>query len=119
LTCPGRWARIRAPAAPETHLSDTRNSVVRIFRKEVLLLSIFLLIGLVGLPIAVYSVGQVIFGDYGGQGFWQFFLDLSSRVRSGEATALFLILSPYIGWQTLRLIGLGWRLTRRPKAARP
>ena len=100
-------------------MSDSRNSVVRILRKEILLLAIFLLLGLVALPIAVYSVGQVIFGDYGGQGSWQFFLDLSGRVRSGEAAALFLVLSPYIGWQTLRLIGLGWRLTRRPKATRP
>ena len=100
-------------------MSDTRSPVVRILRKEVFLLATFLLLGLVALPIAVYSVGQAIFGDYGGQGFWQFFLDLSGRVRSGEAAALFLVLSPYIGWQILRLIGLGWRLTRRPRAARP
>jgi hypothetical protein len=100
-------------------LSDSRNSFIWILRKEVLLLAIFLLLGLVALPIAVYSVGQVIFGDYGGQGFWQFFLDLSGRVRSGEPAALFLVLSPYIGWQTLRLIGLGWRLTRRTKPAGP
>ena len=119
MTCQGRWARIRAPGARKHSLSDTRNSVIRILRKELFLLAIFLLLGLVGLPIAIYSVGQAVFGDYGGQGFWEFFLDLSSRVRSGDSAALFLVLSPYIGWQTLRLIGLGWRLTRRPKAARP
>lgn len=100
-------------------MSDSRNSVIRILRKEILLLAILLLLGLVALPMAVYSVGQVIFGDYGGQGFWQFFLDLSGRVRTGEPAALFLVSSPYLGWQTLRLIGLGWRLTGRPKAARP
>ena len=99
-------------------MSESRNAATSTLRKEVFLLAIFLLVGLVGLPVAVYSVGQVIFGDYGGRGFWQFFLDLSGRVRSGEAAALFLVLSPYIGWQTLRLIGLSWRLTMRSKAAR-
>lgn len=78
----------------------------------------FLFVGLVVLPIGVYLVGQVIFGDYGGQGFAQFYVDLSGRVRSGDGAALFLVLSPYLAWQTLRLIGLGWRLTRRPKVAR-
>ena len=71
----------------------------------------FLFLGIVVLPFAVYVVGQAIFGDYGAQGYWQFFSDLGSRIRSGEGAAWFLVLSPYLGWQTLRLIALGWRLT--------
>ena len=97
-------------------MSDHRSLAVRIIRKETFLLAGFLFLGLVMLPIAVFLVGQVIFGDYGGQGFGQFYLDLSSRVRSGDGAALFLIFSPYLAWQTLRLVGLGWRLTRRPKS---
>ena len=56
------------------------------------------------LPIAVYVVGQAIFGEYGGLSYGQFFSDLSGRIRSGEGAAWFLVLSPYLGWQTLRFV---------------
>ena len=39
--------------------------------------------------------------------------DLSARIRTGDAAAWFLVLSPYLGWQTLRLIGSAWRATSR------
>ena len=71
----------------------------------------FLFLGIAVLPIAVYVVGQAIFGDYGGQSYWQFFGDLGRRIRAGQGAAWFLVLSPYLGWQTLRLIALGWRRT--------
>jgi hypothetical protein len=96
-------------------LSDNHSQAVRILRKGTLLLAVLLFLGLVVLPVAVFFVGQVIFGDYGGRGFGQFFLDLSGRVRSGDGGALFLVLSPYLAWQAMRLIGLGWRLTQRPR----
>ena len=92
-----------------THHSPSNRSV----RKEIFLLAGLLFIGLAVLPIAVYLVGQAIFGEYGGRGFGQFYLDLSRRIRSGDGAAIFLVFSPYLGWQTLRLIGLGWRLTGR------
>lgn len=82
-------------------------------RKELALLAGFLLLGIVVLPAAVYFVGQAIFGEYGGQSYGQFFGDLAGRIRSGEGAAWFLVLSPYLGWQTLRLIALGWRLTAK------
>ncbi len=69
----------------------------------------FLLFGLVILPILVYQVGQSIFGPYGGAGFGGFFDELSSKIRNGDLAACFLILSPYIGWQILRLFALAWR----------
>ena len=97
-------------------MSNAQRSTIRIIRKESFLLAGFVFLGLIVLPIAVYLVGQAIFGDYGGRGFGQFYMDLSSRLRSGDKAALFLVFSPYLGWQTLRLMGLGWRLTRRPKA---
>lgn len=74
----------------------------------------FLFLGLVLLPVAIYLVGQAIFGEYGGAGFGDFYSGLSSRIRGGDAAAWFLVLSPYLGWQTLRLIALGWRLAGRP-----
>ena len=82
-------------------------------RKELALFVGFLFIGLVVMPVAIYFVGQNIFGEYGGHGYGQFFNELSGRIRGGDGVAWFLVLSPYLGWQTLRLIGLGWRLTAR------
>ena len=73
----------------------------------------FLFIGLVLLPVAVYVVGQAIFGEYGGGSYGHFFAELSGRVRAGDAAAWFLVLSPYLGWQMLRLIALGWRTAGR------
>ena len=85
--------------------------------RELALLLGFLFIGLVLLPVAVYVVGQAIFGDYGGGSYGHFFAELSGRVRSGDAAAWFLVLSPYLGWQMLRLIVTGWRTAgRRPEA---
>ena len=82
-----------------------------IIRKEVALLAGFLFLGIAVLPVAIYVVGQAMFGEYGGAGYAAFFGDLGSRVRSGEGAAWFLVLSPYLGWQTLRLIAFGWRRT--------
>jgi len=69
-----------------------------------------LLFGLVLLPAAIYMVGGEVFGSYGAQGFGGFFGELSSRIRNGDAVAWFLVLSPYLGWQILRLTILGWHL---------
>ena len=98
-------------------MSKQSSTAIRIIRKEAFLLAGFVFLGLVVLPIAVYVVGQNIFGEYGGRAFAQFYLDLSRRIRSGDGAAIFLVLSPYFGWQILRLVGLGWRLTRRPEGA--
>lgn len=99
-------------------LNGKRESTIKVIRKEAGLFIGLLFVGLVLLPIAVYSVGQNIFGDYGGHGYGQFFATLSGRIRDGDAVAWFLVLSPYLGWQTLRLMALGWRLTARPNTPR-
>ena len=114
MTCPGAYARIRRPDSRKPGLSQQQSSILRIIRKEAFLLIGFLFLGLVVLPIAIYAVGDAIFGEYGGHGYRQFFGDLSGRIRDGDRAAWFLVLSPYVAWQTMRLIGLGWRLTRRP-----
>jgi hypothetical protein len=38
-----------------------------------------------------------------------FFGNLSGKIRSGDAVAWFLVLSPWLAWQVLRLAALGWR----------
>jgi hypothetical protein len=99
----------------DTLVAERRNTIRRTITREAALLLGFLFLGLVLLPVAIYLVGQAIFGDYGGGSFSHFYLELSSRIRAGDGAAWFLVLSPYIGWQTLRLIGLGWRIAgRRP-----
>ena len=68
-----------------------------------------LFFGMVLLPIGIYVVGGEVFGDYGGPGFAGFFGALSSKIRNAEAVAWFLVLSPYLVWQVLRLSALLWR----------
>ena len=99
-------------------LNGKRDSAIKVIRKEVGLFVGLLFVGLVLLPIAVFGVGQSIFGDYGGQGYNEFFTTLSGKIREGDAVAWFLVLSPYLGWQTLRLIAWGWRRTARPRTSR-
>ena len=85
--------------------------------KEVALLVGLLFLGMAVVPIVIFEVGQTVFGTYAGVGFSDFFSTLSSKVRSGDKVAWFLILSPYLGWQCLRLMALGWRLTGSKKPA--
>ena len=77
--------------------------------KESALISGFLFLGLRVLPIVIYSVGESVFGDYAGHGYGDFFGSLSEKVRNGNHIAWFLILSPYIGWQVLRLSLYLWK----------
>ena len=84
--------------------------------KEVALLVGFLFFGLVVLPLLIYSVGQSVFGNYGGIGYNDFYGTLSGKVRDGDMVAWFLIFSPYIGWQFARLMILAWRSSRQKDA---
>ena len=65
--------------------------------------------GLVLLPAVIWFVGHAVFGAYDGAGYSDFFGTLSSKIRSGNLVAWFLVLSPWIVWQCLRLIARGWR----------
>jgi hypothetical protein len=103
---------------PEFILASETSAFARIVRKEASLIVGFLFIGLIVMPVAIYFVGQSIFGEYGGHGYGQFFADLSGRIRSGDGAAWFLVLSPYLAWQTLRLMRFGWRLASGPRMPR-
>jgi len=83
--------------------------------KELAYLTGFLFLGLVIVPIIIFQVGQAVFGAYGGAGYGDFFGTLSAKVRSGDSVAWFLILSPYLGWQCLRLLIFGWRMAGHEK----
>ena len=71
--------------------------------KEIALLLCLLLVGLLLVPIAIYVVGERIFGEYGGAGFMAFYGDLHGEIRAGDPVVWFLVLSPYLVWQLFRL----------------
>ena len=68
-----------------------------------------LFFGLAIMPIGIYFVGQNVFGAFEGNGFGDFFGTISARIRSGDPVAWFLVLSPYLIWQLIRLSWFGWR----------
>jgi len=59
--------------------------------------------------MAIWLVGKAVFGAYGGTGYSDFFGNISGKIRGGDLVAWFLVLSPYLVWQCLRLMALGWR----------
>jgi hypothetical protein len=90
-------------------LSDNPSPIISSLKKEGALFAVLLFAGFVLLPIAIWIVGKAVFGAYGGTGYAEFFGVLSSKIRSGDLVAWFLVLSPYFVWQCLRLMALGWR----------
>ena len=68
-----------------------------------------LFVGIAILPIAVWLVGDLVFGEYDGAGYAGFFGLLAGKLRSGEPAAWFLVLAPWLGVQVIRLAALGWR----------
>ena len=69
-----------------------------------------LFVGFVILPVAVWLVGNLIFGAYGGTGYGDFFGRLSGKILSGDIVAWFLVLSPWLALQVVRMALAGWRL---------
>lgn len=90
----------------------SQRTLKQILTREAALFLGLLFIGFVIVPIVLFVVGQRVFGEFGGQGFADFFGTLSAKIRGGEPVAWFFILSPYLVWQTLRLTAIGWRRAR-------
>lgn len=84
--------------------------------REIALFLGLLLVGLVLLPIAIYWLGPRVLGEFGGHGFSDFYGSLAARLRAGEFAAWFLVYSPYLAIQVLRLTRLGWRASRPTSA---
>lgn len=81
----------------------------RIIAREFLLFFALALVGFIAVPLAVFSIGSVILGAFGGDGFSEFFSGLGASLLAGDLSAWFLVLSPYLGAQCLRL---AWRTLR-------
>ncbi len=84
-------------------MSENTKYLPKTATRESILFLILFLFGLFLLPVIIYSVGTSIFGEYAGDGFWDFFRLLQSELWTGELVVWFLVLSPYIIWQLLRL----------------
>lgn len=97
------------PARTPVRSDSLRKTVTR----ETALFLGLLFLGLLILPIAVFMVGKSVFGEYGGNGFSAFYGNLHSAIRDREPAILFLVMSPYIIWQLLRLTVWGFRKTWR------
>ena len=74
-----------------------------VVRKELLTLLLLFFAGVLLLPIAIYVVGSDVFGSYIGGGFSKFYGEIHSDLRDGQNVAIFLLLSPTIIWQLMRL----------------
>jgi hypothetical protein len=86
---------------------DFRRSLLR----ELVVDAGLVVAGLLLLPVAVYFVGQVVFGAYEGDGYAGFFSAVTDRLQGGEASAWFLVLSPLILVSILRGTWWGWQLS--------
>ena len=74
-----------------------------------------LFVGIVLVPLAIFFVGGAVFGDYGGEGYGDFFGTLSGKILNGDRVAWFLVLSPYLAIFLFRVMAWGWRHTAQPR----
>lgn len=74
-------------------------------RRELIIAGVFILMGAILLPIAIYLIGQSLLGTYSeqGHGIGHLYGDIFSDLRSGFPAAWILILSPWLAVQLLRL----------------
>jgi hypothetical protein len=91
-------------------MTESRSLFIRVLQRELLTLLLLLLVGVFLLPLAVYQVGTEIFGEYTGSGFGSFYRDIHGNLRAGEPVVVFLMASPYLVWQLLRLSLNAFRL---------
>ncbi len=85
------------------------SSILPILKKEFALFIGLLFFGFVLMPIGIWIIGNAVFGAYDGAGYADFFGTLSAKIRAGDRVAWFLVLSPWLVWQVLRLMAFGWR----------
>lgn len=81
----------------------------RKLKQEVVFHVVLLLFGILLLPLAVFFVGQLVFGQYEGDGYGGFYSALFGRLVGGDFAAWFLVLSPLLIVLVLRGIARGWR----------
>ncbi len=81
-------------------------------RKEAILLLILFVAGILLMPAAIYFIGQMIFGNYGGDGFGGFFGAIGKKLTAADGVAWLLVASPYLILQCLRITAYAWRRSR-------
>lgn len=94
----------------------TDDNVKTALLKEVALLTGLVFVGIVILPLCIYVIGEAVFGEYGSGGFASFYGDLHGRFRSGDPLVWFLLLSPYVLWQLVRMTAWTFRRASRLEA---
>jgi len=96
---------------------ETIDSFKKLARRELAIFFSLLFFGLLILPLAIYFVGNAVFGEYGGTGFSEFYGVLYGAIRESDPVVLFLVLSPYLIWQLTRLTtwGFRWTAQHRPQ----
>lgn len=90
--------------------SETRS----LLRRELILFVVLLAVGCLVLPVAIYAVGNAIFGGYADGDYFDFAAAQWSRLAGGDPASWFLVFSPYLVWQVLRF---SIRAFRRPAAS--
>lgn len=97
----------------------TTTTLANSAKRETLLFAGFFAFGLLLLPAAIYLVGQAVFGTYGGEGIGAFYSGIMTRIRNGDIVGWFLILSPYIFVQLVRLAFMVFRWLGERNESRP
>lgn len=77
--------------------------------RELILFVSMALAGIVLVPLAVFFVGELVFGEYGGDSFGQFFESLLGKLASADRFAWLLVVAPYLVLQLLRGMRIAWR----------
>lgn len=85
-------------------------------RNEAILLAVLLGFGVLMMPGAAYLFGRLVFGEYVGDGFGDFFASIGAKLVAADGVAWLLVASPYLFLQCLRLtLGLWRRLGPLPR----
>jgi hypothetical protein len=100
---------------PVSERSLQQNSLKQLALRETALFLGLLFLGFVIVPIPLYIVGQGLLGEFGGDGYGDFFGTLSARIRGGDLVAWFFVLSPYLAWQVMRLTLRAWHAASKPR----
>ena len=95
-------------------MSATVQNLKKSATRELVIFLCLLILGILILPLAIYLVGNFVFGTYGGTGILAFYGTLLSAIFAVEPVVLFLVLSPYLIWQLARLTLWGFRRTPSP-----
>ena len=75
--------------------------------RELLLLGICLVAGVVLVPCLLYLVGRMALGGYAHGGMESLFADFASALRAGDAVSWVMALSPYVMlWAVRASVGL-------------